>query len=589
MEGESKKLSSVSENPKQPILENLISNFSKEKFDYVFKEVTKLLSDYPKSFKLWNILGAVNTQMQRPQDAMQCYEKTISLRPDYAEAHNNLGNLLQNEGQHEKAIISYKKALSIKPDLYETSYNLGTIFQEREEYSFAITMYIKALDTKPNHRDSLINLSDVFRRQHKFDESLRILHKAEKLYPNSAETKNNFGLTYRDQGKLGKAIRSYEEAISLNTNYAEAYNNLGIVFRDQGNFEKAVTSYEKAIEIKPDFAEAYANISKIKNCKHQDIQVDQMERIYSSGNLKEKAECILAFALGKVYEDIGDNEKAFSFLKEGNALRKKFLNYNISEDQILFSQIKTSYELISGSQPKIANEEVMTTPIFILGMPRSGTTLVEQIISCHSKVSGAGELEFSSQYGLPLIRGHIKISKESLKSFRSQYLDNLKKLSNGKPFVTDKMPSNFRYIGLIRNTLPEAKIIHVRRAPAAVCWSNFKLNFVSRGLAFTYDLKDLVEYYGLYKNLMNFWKEQYGDYIYHLDYEKLTENQEEETRKLIEYIDLPWENACLRPEENSRPVTTASNQQVRRKIYKGSSEEWKKFEILLNGVFNKLN
>ena len=153
-----------------------------------------------------------------------------------------------------------------------------------------------------------------------------------------------------------------------------------------------------------------------------------MEKIYSTGNLKEKTACVLAFALGKAYGDIGDNEKAFTFLKEGNALRKKLLNYDISQDQLLFSQIKTSFELINESQLNIIGKEFKTTPLFILGMPRSGTTLVEQIISCHSKVSGAGELEFCSQYGLPLIRGDIKLNKESLKNFRSQYLNKIKKI-----------------------------------------------------------------------------------------------------------------------------------------------------------------
>ena len=588
MKRQSTNPSSVNENPKQPILENLITNFSNERFDYVFKEVNKLLSDYPKSFKLWNILGAINTQMNKTQDAMQCYEKTIELRPDYAEAHNNLGNLLKTEGQHEKAIISYEKALEIKPELYEATYNLGVIFQERENYVLAIKNYLKVLDIDPIHRDTLVNLGDVFRQQHMFDESLRVLEKAEKLYPDYAEIKNNLGLTFRDQGDLVKAIGSYKEAILLNINYAEAYNNLGIVFRDQGDLKKAVNNYEKAIEINPKFAEAYANISKIKKYEKNDIQFDQMEKIYSTGTLKEKEISVLAFALGKAYGDIGDNEKAFTFLKEGNALRKKLLNYNISEDQLLFSQIKTSFELINEFQINITGKELTTTPIFILGMPRSGTTLVEQIISCHSKVSGAGELEFCSQYGLPLIRGDIKLNEESLKRFRVQYLDELKKLSNGKPFVTDKMPSNFRHIGLIKTAFPEAKIIHVNRDPKAVCWSNFKLNFVSRGLGFTFDLKDLVEYHGLYNDLMNFWKKQYGNFIYQLDYEELTNNQEEETRNVIKYTGLSWEDACLSPEKNKRSVMTASTQQVRKKVYKGSSEEWKKFEKLLNGAFNEL-
>ena len=588
MENESTNPSSFSKNPKQPILENLITNFSQERFDYVLKEANKLLSDYPTSFKLWNILGAVNTQMQKTQEAMQCYEKAIELRHDYAEAHNNLGNLLKNEGQHEKAIISYKKALEIKSDLYDANYNLGVIFQEREDYPSAMTCYYKVLDVKHDYENALNNLGNLYREIGEYEKSLNTLNKAAQIHPKSAEIKNSIGLTCRSQGHLDKAITSYKEAISLNINFAEAHNNLGIIFREQGDFKKAINSYKKAIEINPKYAEAYANISKIKKYENNDIQIDQMEKIYSTGNMKEKTACVLAFALGKVYGDIGDNEKAFTFLKEGNALRKKLLNYNISEDQLLFSQIKTSFELINEFQINITGKELTTTPIFILGMPRSGTTLVEQIISCHSKVSGAGELEFCSQYGLPLIRGNIKLNKESLKNFRNQYLNEIKKISNGKPFITDKMPSNFKHIGLIRTAFPEAKIIHVNRDPKAVCWSNFKLDFSSKGLGYSYDLKDLIEYHRLYKDLMNFWKKKYGDFIYQLDYEELTGNQEKETRNLIEFTGLPWEDACLSPEKNKRSVRTASTQQVRKKVYKGSSEEWKKFEPLLNGAFNEI-
>tara|TARA_B100000963_G_C22406419_1_gene571235 strand:- start:171 stop:788 length:618 start_codon:yes stop_codon:yes gene_type:complete len=204
-------------------------------------------------------------------------------------------------------------------------------------------------------------------------------------------------------------------------------------------------------------------------------------------------------------------------------------------------------------------------------------------------VHGAGELSFLSRFSEQLCRGLEDISSDTLLKLRKSYLLELNKVSENNRFVTDKMPHNFFYIGLMIKVLPEAKIIHVKRDPAATCWSNFKHHFIQRGLGYSYDLDDTASYYLLYQDLMEFWDQIYGTKVYHLDYDKLTIDQEIETKKLIEYLELGWEDACLAPQDNQRIVRTSSQQQVREKVYKGSSQEWRKFEPYLNGVFNKLS
>ena len=221
-------------------------------------------------------------------------------------------------------------------------------------------------------------------------------------------------------------------------------------------------------------------------------------------------------------------------------------------------------------------------------MPRSGTTLIEQIISSHSKVTGAGELRYVAQHGFDLATGAHPINASSLFKFREKYLSELAKVSNGNVYVIDKMPQNFRFIALICAALPEAKIIHTSRDPRATCWSNFKQLFASENLEYCYDLEDVVSYYKLYNDLMKFWQSSYSNKIYNLDYEKLTTNQNYETRKLIEYLNLGWEEACLAPHRNKRSVRTASQQQVRQKVYQGSSEAWRKYEPFLDGAFESL-
>ena len=221
-------------------------------------------------------------------------------------------------------------------------------------------------------------------------------------------------------------------------------------------------------------------------------------------------------------------------------------------------------------------------------MPRSGTTLVEQIISSHSKVTGAGELAFAAQFGAAIATGVTEANSESLLNFRNIYLTKLKSVSNGNLIITDKMPQNFRYIGLLAAAFPEAKIVHVKRNPAAVCWANYKQYFMSKSIGYCYAIDDVVSYYRLYENLMEFWTNTLSNRIYNLDYEQLTVNQESETRQLIDYLGLDWEENCLSPQSNTRSVATASNLQVRQKVYKGSSEQWKKYQPFLNGALDGL-
>ena len=289
-----------------------------------------------------------------------------------------------------------------------------------------------------------------------------------------------------------------------------------------------------------------------------------------------------------MYEDIGDLNQAFYHLSKGNALRKKLLNYSIKKDKSLFNGLKKTQPILLKSSLEIKKGSGGLSPVFIIGMPRSGTTLIEQIISSHSEVTGAGELNYVDQYGGKLAINSTSVDTAAVSDFRKKYLFELSKVSNDESIVTDKMPHNFRFIPLICAAFPEAKIIHVQRDAAATCWSNYKQYFVSHNLGYCYDLKDVVEYYNLYKDLMRLWQSEYSGRIYNINYESLTTDQENQTRELIKYLELNWEEVCLSPEKNKRSVRTNSQQQVRHKVYKGSSNAWYKYEPYLNGAFDSL-
>ena len=311
-----------------------------------------------------------------------------------------------------------------------------------------------------------------------------------------------------------------------------------------------------------------------------------MQALYRDPASSEKNRCHICFALAKGSEDLEDCATAFQFYAEGNALRKKQLGYEKAQDSRLFEKLKASYPPMTANTfaPTIVASE--PAPIFIVGMPRSGTTLVEQIISSHWRITGAGELHVISQFGGPLAAGQTPVDGEALKTFREQCLDALQQRSEGKDIVSDKMPHNFRFLGLIAAALPEAKIIHVKRDPAAVCWANYTQYFASDSLSYCYDLDDILHYHELYQDLMVYWHQELPNRIYDLSYEALTERQAEESRKLIAHLGLEWDETCLSPEDNKRGVATASNMQVRKKVYQGSSKRWKRYQPYLNGALD---
>jgi Flp pilus assembly protein TadD len=465
-----------------------------------------------------------------------------------------LGITLQELGRLDEAEASYTQAIVLKPDLVEAHSNLGITLKELRRLDEAEASYTQAIVLKPDF----------------------------------AEAHSNLGITLKELGRLDEAEASYKQAIALKPDYAEAYNNLGNSLTELGRLDEAETSYKQAIALKPDYAEAHRHLASMKKFDAQDEQYAKMQELYLDNNISEEQRSHINFGLAKACEDLGDYEKAFVHYSEGNALRKKLLNYDINQDVELFKKIKSNYPRIVKNSLKPDKLLKNPIPVFIVGMLRSGTTLVEQIISSHSKVTGAGELSFATQFGADIANGFTEANNESLLNFRCKYLKKLQNVSNGNLIVTDKMPQNFRFIGLLAAAFPEAKIVHVKRTPAAVCWANYKKYFTSKSIGYCYGLDDVISYHKLYENLMDFWTNTLSKRIYNLDYELLTVNQESETRQLIEYLGLDWDENCLSPQNNTRSVATASNLQVRQKVYQGSSEQWKKYEPFLNGALDGL-
>ena len=578
----------TTQNPPQELIHRLLGHYKNGRFSDAEKLAVFMTQEFPRHQFAWKVLGAVLEATGRNSEAAEANQTAVALSPKDAEAHNNLGNTLQGLGRFDEAVASYKRAIALKPDFGMAYSNLGNTLQELGRFDDAEACYTQAIALKPDYAEAHNNLGNTLKELGRLDEAETSYTQAIALKPDFAEAHNNLGITLKELGRLDEAEKSTTQAIALKPDYAEAYSNLGITLQEMGRFDDAVASFTKALALQPDLSEAHMMLAAIKKFDAQDEQYSLMHQLYLNEDISDDQRCQINFGLAKACEDLGNYEQAYAHYGEGNALRKKLLKYDINVDVDLFKKIKSSFPKIV--QHSLASESFPNnlTPIFIVGMPRSGTTLVEQIISSHSQVTGAGELNFATQFGAAIATGVTEANHESLLDFRYKYLNKLQNVSDGNLIVTDKMPQNFRYIGLLAAAFPEAKIIHVKRNPAAVCWANYKQYFKSTTLGYCYAIDDVIRYHSLYENLMDFWTNTLTDRIYQLDYEKLTVNQESETRQLIDYLGLDWDEKCLSPQNNARSVATASNVQVRRKVYKGSSEQWKKYQPFLNGVFDCL-
>jgi tetratricopeptide (TPR) repeat protein len=394
---------------------------------------------------------------------------------------------------------------------------------------------------------------------------------------------------------LVSAISCFERAVEISPQMYEAWFYMGNAYRTQGFREKAESAYRQALTYKPDYAVASFALSGVKKFTAVDQDVVAMEALLEQPRLSWEDRVNLLFGLANAYEDMGEYDKAFAFMAEGNKLKRDSYHYSISVHEKLFAAIREVFNVEFFSQRSTYGSS-SRMPIFVVGMPRSGTTLIEQILSCHSAVCGAGELDdlngilFSSNSKLtagsfPDQAGSL--SEGDIKSLARKFLECLSACSAGKAYVVDKNPSNFVLIGMIRLMFPHARVVHCQRDAADTCLSIYKQYFTEyRGYAF--DLVEMGRYYCLYQELMQHWDRVLPGFVFNLRYEDMVSNQELMTRQLLEFCGLPWEEACLDFHASGRQVKTASAEQVRQPLYRSSIQKWRHYERHLGPLLQEL-
>jgi tetratricopeptide (TPR) repeat protein len=468
----------------------------------------------------------------------------------------------------------------------------GVSFQESGRLDEAILCYKEALISAPQNLVALVNLSLILAKQKNFIDAKELLERAVSIKPDLTVAHNNLGNVYKCMGDEDGAVKCFKKAISIEPNSAMAHYNLGNSLKIQGNLDEAVLSYKNALSIKPDYAEAHFNLSTLRKCSdYGDIKSIKMTL---AGNINIEKRVILNFALSKSLSDMQENSQSFDALLKGNRLHRNTIKFKISDEERVFGKfVETFDESFFKAREGYGIDDNM--PIFIVGMPRSGSTLIEQILSAHPDVYGAGELiilpeqlkKLSSDQPEQVPAKIAAMKLQAITTMADEYITEVRKLSADSRFVSDKMPINFLHIGIIKLLLPNAKIIHSVRSCEDTCFSIFKTKFTGMH-NYAYDLSELGQYYRLYHQLMEHWHRLFPDDIYDVVYEKITAEQESETRKLLDFCGIGWDDKCMQFHKSKRSVATASNVQVRQPMYRSSVGGWRRFEQQLQPLIDAL-
>jgi tetratricopeptide (TPR) repeat protein len=524
-------------------------------------------------------LGNCLLQLGRFEDAAESYRHALQLAPESAKVHNNLGNALLHLGCLEEAAAACRRALALKADFAEAHSTLGNALMDLGRLEEAAASYEAALRIRPDFAEVHNNLGNVVRGLGRLDAAVTHYGRALQLKPDYAEAHNNLGVALRLQGRTAEAQASCARALAINPNSAATLATLAEARADLGQFAEAEDLFRRAIALQPDFAEAWVGIARLRTMTARDAPwLAEVQRL-AQLPLRPREAISLHYAIGKYFDDLQEFDQAFLHYQRANELTRTHAGRHDRQrlaqavDQLIHSYGRSGLPQVS------AQGTDSERPVFIVGMPRSGTTLTEQILASHPQVFGAGELLFWSGASASCessARGEL--SGSILSRLSAEYLNLLRELSPCALRVVDKMPSNFMFLGLIHAALPNARIIHMQRDPIDTCLSIYFQDF-GAVLAYANDLEDLAHYYREYRRLMRHWRSILPENtMLDVPYEGLVDEQQGWSRKMLEFIGLPWDPRCLDFHQAGRSVVTVSKWQVRQKMSRSSVARWRNYQ-----------
>ncbi|HEX4299322.1 MAG TPA: sulfotransferase [Gammaproteobacteria bacterium] len=532
-----------------------------------------------------HFLGLLLHQRGRSAEAMPWLRHALALAPTNHLFKGNLAGVLQQCGQGEEAERLYREALELNPAYIGGHISLGLMYASRGDHPRALAEFARALALDPDSYHAWVSRGESLQQLARLPEAVEAYRRAAAA-ADGAEQLLGAALGLRDTGQLDEAELCHRQALQRAPYDAAAESNFGNLFAVRGDLAAAEEHYRRAIELKPDYAQAYFNLTDVKRLTPADPLWPGLMRLAERDATLPADEAIpLHFTLARTWEALKEPARSFSHLETGNRLKRAAISYDEPRQSRFFTDFARIFDadFVNGR----ALDSADPRPVFIVGMPRSGTTLVEQILASHPQVHGAGEVHVlrnalreelppdPGDYALPeMLAG---LDRAAFVRVAGRYGTWLDTLAPGAARITNKLPGNMVFVGLVALLYPQAKIIHCSREPLDTCLSCYSKLF-STGHPFAYEQGELGRFYRMYDALMVHWRSALPGRMLELRYEELVEDLETQAQRLVAHLDLPWDEACLRFHESSRVVRTASLAQVRQPIYKDSMGRWKRYE-----------
>ncbi len=511
------------------------------------------------------------------------YGKALALRPGCPDYLNNMGTALLAENRTSEAIDHHSQALAVTPNFPKALLNLAIALQAAERPVEAVPPLVRALELQPDYPEAFFILGTALQSLSKLDEAIACYEEALALRPSYAEAHARIGAILHTQGRSGPAVAHLTLALTLKPDHAEAFHHLGVALQMLWRFSDATTCYGRALRLQRDYAAVHYELAAIRSPQPgEPAHAALMATLAESARLPADKAALVHYAYAKALDSGGDHPAALEHYMKGAALKRSRIAYSDQHVKRLFRRTRESFD--AGLLERFCGAGAPGAPIFVVGMPRSGSTLVEQILASHPLVHGAGELkaldaavrEIVTPNDEPYQHFAAALSAETLTGLGNAYLSSLPVVAQGQR-VTDKMPLNFLYLGLIRLILPNARIVHTMRDPVDTCVSCFTTLF-SEGNEYSYDLGELGQFYNHYHELMAHWRSILpAGIMLDVRYEDVVDDIEGQARRLIAHCGLPWDPRCLDFHTNQRPIRTASYAQVRQPIYRSSVGRWHRY------------
>ena len=595
--------------------------------EQTLRRVVKIAPGFPRAQE---DLGTVLLNLKKPAEAIPFLVKAIEQNPQSAESFFKLGGALKAEGQDDKAEEAFARSRALSPQkgqieqasilFAQGNYReaeklakelvrqnpqdvnaaalLARIAIQARCYDDAEALLRRVVQIAPPFIHAWHDLSTALKEQSKFTEAIEALEQARKIEPDNAVTHYFLGAALAMDASPELAETSYKRALELDPSLSGAHLGLGHVLKTLGKQEEGIAAYREAMKLRPNFGEIHYSLSNLKTFVFDDSEIEDMIRRLENEQLSKESVVHFCFALGKAFEDAKDYDRAFEYYSKANETHRETIAYDPVQTEVIHKKIREVFnaELFE----KFSHESHGCNdpaPIFILGLPRSGSTLLEQILASHSLVDGTSELadlSLVSQSLTDRARGLTypgimpELNGDQLRELGEKYIAQTLRYRSGGVYFTDKMPNNFPHIGFIHLILPNAKIIDARRHPLDSCLGCFKQHF-AKGQTFTYDLFELGEFYLEYQSMMDHWDTVLPGKVLHVQYEDVVSDLDNQVRRILEYCDLPFEENCVNFHNTDRAVRTASSEQVRQPIYSKSVNTWKRFGAHLDPLIDVLS